>query len=95
MNANQLQHTSSKYIHTAMIMTNVQAKPQDLLPGAKSRKSKIFSFFSNLLESILMFSTGTPLHLLILTDEQSVDLINKVKIFQVIQIYYEICLHRK
>ena len=62
-----------------MIITNAGAKPQDLLPGAKSKKSKLFSFLADFLESILMFSTGTPLHLVILTDWQSLEEINKVK----------------
>ena len=78
--ADKLQHTGSDFIHTALIITNVQEKPQDLLPGAKSRKSKIFSFLADLLESILMFSTGTPLHLVILTDLQSLEQINRVRI---------------
>ena len=78
--ADKLQHTGSDFIHTALIITNVQEKSQDLLPGAKSRKSKIFSFLSDLLESILMFSTGTPLHLVILTDLQSLEQINRVRI---------------
>ena len=43
VSANQLQHTSSSYIHAAIIITTVQAKPQDLLPGAESGKSKLFS----------------------------------------------------
>ena len=80
----QLKHTSNGYVHTAMIITNVEAKPQDLLPGAKSRKSKLFSFLSDLLESILMFSTGTPLHLVILTDLQSLEQINRVRIKQLV-----------
>ena len=62
-----------------MIITNAGAKPQDLLPGAKSKKSKLFSFLADFLESILMFSTGTPLHLVILTDWQSLEEINMVK----------------
>ena len=46
---------------------------------AKSKKSKLFSFLSDFLESILMFSTGTPLHLVIVTDSLSLEQINKVK----------------
>jgi len=61
--AGELKVTSDKYIHLASILVNVSS---DLVSG-------IMAVFKHLLHSLFSSSKGTPLHIILITDEKSKD----------------------
>ena len=67
-----IQVTGTKHVHLAMIIANVKKNDSSQL------SSKISRNLSKMLSSILKFSTGTPLHFIVITDQESVELIKVV-----------------
>ena len=67
-----IHHSDSEYVHVALIVTNY------IDPDTGKVNKKLSLHLANLLESILTFSTGQPLHFIIITDARSGDNIGQV-----------------
>ena len=67
-----IHHSDSEYVHVALIVTNY------IDPDTGKVNKKLSLHLTNLLESILTFSTGQPLHFIIITDARSGDNIGQV-----------------
>lgn len=68
----EIQVTDGRHIHIAMIITNVKENDTSQL------SLKISQNLSLMLSSILKFSRGTPLHFIVITDLDSVNIIKKI-----------------
>ena len=80
-----IKHTNNDYIHVAMILTNVLGKTKKIQNNITvefqkydEKKSKLLVEFEKMLESIFLYSSGVPLHLILLTDEESEPVIHQV-----------------
>jgi hypothetical protein len=81
--ASDVKYVGRNFVHTAMIMTNVLGKPKkekDITVEFKmyDKKSKLLAQFERMIQSILLHSTGTPLHFIFITEEESMHIITKV-----------------
>ena len=68
----EIQVTDGRHVHIAMIITNVKNNDTSQL------SLKISQNLSRMLISILKFSRGTPLHFIVVTDLNSVNIIKKI-----------------
>ena len=68
----EIQVTDDRHVHIAMIITNVKNNDTSQL------SFKISQNLSRMMRSILKFSTGTPLHFIVITDIDSVNIIKKI-----------------
>ena len=57
-----IKHTEEEFVHVALIVTNF------VDPKTEDENKKLSLHMTNLLESILTFSTGEHLHFIIVTD---------------------------
>ena len=81
--AQHVKYVGRNYIHTAMIMTNVLGKPKkekDINVDFQmyGNKTKLLDQFERMIQSLLEESTGTSLHFIYITDEESMPVITKV-----------------
>ena len=71
----------NSYIHTAMIMTNILGKSVDVNFTKESyyegEKPKMIVTLQKMLQSLLKYSSGTPVHFIVFTDEGSRSYITK------------------
>ena len=81
----EIKYTDNNYIHVAMILTNVLGKTKKIQNNITvefqkydEKKSKLLAEFEKMLESILLYSSGVPLHLILLTDTESEPVIHQV-----------------
>ena len=72
MRLSDVQVRDGRHVHIAMIITNVKNNDTSQL------SHKISQNLSRMMKSILKFSTGTPLHFIVITDLNSVDIIKKI-----------------
>ena len=68
-----IKHIGPEFVHVALIVTNYV----DIKTGDENKKLSLH--MNNLLESILTFSTGKPLHFMIIPDDSSNKNIAKVR----------------
>ena len=78
-----MKYVGTNYIHTAMIMTNVLGKlkkEKDIEVDFQmyGNKTKLLAQFEKMMDSILQKSTGTPLHFIFITEEESMHVLTKV-----------------
>ena len=81
--ASEVKYVERNFVHTAMIMTNVLGKPKkekDITVEFQmnDKKTKLLTQFERMIQSILLHSTGTPLHFIFITEEESMHIITKV-----------------
>ena len=81
VNISDIKMTGDQYIHTGMILTNVQGKTKHFQNNLTvefqmvDKISKIVLQFKRMLHSLFLYSKGTPLHFIFLTDEESLETI--------------------
>ena len=69
--------TGNEYIHVGMILTNVLGITKHFNNNLtvefqmRDKKSKMLTQFEKMLQSIFLYSSGSPLHFIFLTDEES------------------------
>jgi len=81
--ASDVKYVGKKFVHTAMIMTNVLGvtkKQKNITVEFQmyGNKTKLVAQFEKMIQSILLHSFGTPLHFIFITDEESYPVIERV-----------------
>ena len=77
LNISQIQVTGDHFIHVGMILTNVLGKTKHFQNNLTvefqmfDKKSKMLTQFEKMLQSLFLYSRGTPLHFIFITDEES------------------------
>ena len=77
LNVSQIRVTGDHFIHIGMILTNVLGKTKHFQNNITvefqmfDKKSKMLTQFEKMLQSMFLYSTGTPLHFIFITDEES------------------------
>ena len=86
LNISQIRLTGNDYIHIGMILTNVLGKTKHFQNNLtvdfqmRDKKSKMLTQFEKMLQSLFLYSSGTPLHFIFITDEESLPTIeNTIK----------------
>ena len=79
-----LVHVDDSFTHIAMILTNIAGKPKrenNILIEFNKKSDGLTTLhvkFKNMLESIFLHSSGTPIHYIFMTDQESMPIIRKV-----------------
>ena len=79
-----LVHVDDSFTHIAMILTNIAGKPKrenKILIEFNKKSDGLTTLhvkFKNMLESIFLHSSGTPIHYIFMTDQESMPIIKKV-----------------
>ena len=86
LNISQIRVTGDHFIHVGMILTNVLGKTKHFQNNLTvefqmfDKKSKMLTQFERMLQSLFLYSRGTPLHFIFITDEESLPTIeNTIK----------------
>ena len=86
VNISQIRLTGDNFIHIGLILTNVLGKTKHFQNNLTvefqmfDKKSKMLTQFEKMLQSIFLYSRGTPLHFIFITDEESLPTIeNSIK----------------
>ena len=86
LNISQIRVTGDHFIHIGMILTNVLGKTKHFQNNLTvefqmfDKKSKMLTQFEKMLQSLFLYSSGTPLHFIFITDEESLPTIeNSIK----------------
>ena len=75
--ASDLRHTDNKNMHIAFTLTNILGKTKKIHDNITvefqmwDTKSKLMAQFEKMVQSLFLHSKGTPIHVIILTDEES------------------------
>ena len=69
-------YVDDSFVHIAMVLTNLEKHSEE---NKKSEgKTTIMIKFKKMLKSIFLYSSGTPLHCIFITDDESMPVIEKV-----------------
>ena len=71
VNVKDIHNRKNSFIHVAMIMTNVFGNSKEKPPAIEIEKPKLLQTLEKMLRSLFKYSTGTPLHFIVFTDEPS------------------------
>ena len=71
VNVKDVFNRKKSFIHVAMIMTNVFGNSKEKPPASENEKPKLLQTLEKMLRSLFKYSTGTPLHFIVFTDEPS------------------------
>ena len=76
-------HVDETFVHIAMILTNIAGKPKkekDILIEFHKTEgiSSMLIKFKKMMKSIFLHSSGTPVHCIFITDEESIHVIEEV-----------------
>ena len=83
VNISDIKLTEGPYIHTGMILTNVLGKTKHFQNNLTvefqmvDKKPKMLIQFEKMLQSLFLYSRGTPLHFIFLVDEESLETVEK------------------
>ena len=81
VNISQIRLTGDNFIHIGLILTNVLGKTKHFQNNLTvefqmfDKKSKMLTQFEKMLQSIFLYSRGSPLHFIFITDEESLPII--------------------
>ena len=86
-----LELVGSDLLHVGMILTNLRGAPRTLpstlfaeknitveFQMVNNKTTKLLAEFRTMFQSIFVHSTGTPLHFIFLTDEESMEIIREL-----------------